>query len=155
MAAGAMDVVPDQVAYSEYVIGFPAEKRSVAMVRTMVRAACRSWRVPDEAAERMELLASEVVTNAVRVSDGEILQARVRRVLSNLYFDCEDSHPDVPVIPTMPDPTNPNGRGLALIDLLARAHGWHRLPTRRAKTFWFLLSPDPDPDPDPHSPTDR
>ena len=140
MPADAVVSAPHQVSYDEYRLGFPAERHSVRVVRASLRAMCSAWCVPREVADTMLLLACEVVTNAIAVSEGEVLRFTARRVLDYLYFDCNDYAPDVPAAPSMPDAEELSGRGLALVKGLSSSFGWKRLPGEQGKVCWFTLA---------------
>ncbi len=140
MRLNAVVLVPHQVTYSEYRLEFPAEAGSVPVARGTVRLVCDSWHIPLEATDTMELLASEVVTNAIAVSGGEVLRFTLRRVLDYLYFDCCDYDPLIPFTPAMPDAEETSGRGLALVERLASTCGWKRPPETQGKIRWFTLA---------------
>ncbi len=140
MTVSAVVIAPHQVSYREYRLEFPAEDESVFVVRASLRAMCSAWRVPQEAADTMLLLACEVVTNAIAVSGGEVLRITARRVLDYLYFDCNDYELSIPVTPSMPDGEEPSGRGLALVEELSSSFGWKRLPGEQGKVCWFTLA---------------
>ncbi|WP_460307572.1 ATP-binding protein [Actinocorallia aurea] len=126
----------------EYRQEFPAENASVGVVRKAVSMMCRAWSVPGELIDAAELAISEVVTNAVRASArGTLLRATVRPTLGGgLYFDCADRARDVPRTPAMPGEDAEDGRGLAIVEVLAHDHGWELLPGGW-KAFWFRLEP--------------
>ena len=140
MTVGAVTPSPRQVSYREYGLEFPAEVESVYVVRAMIRVMCSTWRVPQDAADTAELLGSEVATNAVSVSGGEVLRCTLRKVLGYLYFDCSDYDPAIPVTPSMPGGEELSGRGLALVKELASSYGWERLSGRQGKICWFTLA---------------
>ncbi len=140
MTVDAVVDTPHQVAYREYRLEFPAEADSVFVVRANVRAMCAVWRVPQETTDVVLLLASEITTNAVAVSGGEVLRMTLRRVLGLLYFDCNDYDPAIPTTPAMPDAEEPSGRGLALVEALASTWGWKWPPQEQGKVCWFTLA---------------
>ncbi len=129
-----------QVSYSEYRLEFPAEAESVRVVREMIRVMCSVWDVPQDAADTAVLLGSEITTNAIAVSEGEVLRVTLRRVLDYLYFNCTDHDPAVPGPPAMPGPEESSGRGLALVAELASSTGWEPLPGEQGKICWFTLA---------------
>ncbi len=140
MTAGAVDMAPRRISYCEYRLEFPAEHHSVHVVRAVVRVVCVSWHVSRSATDTAMLLASEVVTNAVAVSEGEVLRVTLRCVLGHLYFDCSDYDPTIPDTPSMPDAREPSGRGLALIKEFSSSYGWKELPGQQGKACWFTLA---------------
>ncbi len=83
----------------------------------------------------VELLTSELVTNAVRYSDGPIgLSLRERP--AGLRVLVSDGSP-VPPIARHPAPTDLSGRGMLIIDALASR--WGVDPELDGKTVWFEL----------------
>ncbi|MDX6739203.1 ATP-binding protein [Actinocorallia sp. A-T 12471] len=126
----------------EYRQEFPAERGVVRVIRKAVGMMCQAWSLPEPLIETAELVVSEIVTNAVRVSPpGELLRATVRPTLGGgLYFDCADRARDVPGTPAMPDEDAEDGRGLAIVEFLTPKHGWRALPGGW-KSFWFVLEP--------------
>ena len=139
---GEVVASPHQVSYSEYRLEFPGEPGSVHVVRGVVRVVCDSWYVPQDVTDTMVLLASEVVTNAVAVSEGEVLRMTLRRVLDYLYFNCCDYDPAVPGTPPMPDAEGLelSGRGLALVKELSASCGWEPLTEAQGKICWLTLA---------------
>ena len=133
-------VAARRVSWREYRLEFPAETASVPVTRGMVRLLCSAWEVPQEAAYTTMLLASEIITNAVVVSGGEVLRMTLRQVLDYLYFDCDDHDPVIPETPAMPDGEELSGRGLPLVEELASTCGWDRLTDRQGKVRWFTLA---------------
>ncbi|MFM9372255.1 SpoIIE family protein phosphatase [Streptomyces sp. Da 82-17] len=110
----------------------PAE---AGRARRLVRAQLRRWGL-EPLVETAELLVSEVVTNAVRHAHGERLALRLVR---SDVLQCEvvdDEH----TLPTLRSagPQDESGRGLAVVNALAREWGTAR--TGEGKSVWFELS---------------
>jgi anti-sigma regulatory factor (Ser/Thr protein kinase) len=87
-----------------------------------------------------ELLVSELATNAV-------LHARTPMRVSVLLHDDRvrvEVRDDDPTLPEQrqPDPLSPGGRGIMLVELLARAWGINH--NERGKTVWFELEEPTD-----------
>ncbi|MCF6522875.1 SpoIIE family protein phosphatase [Streptomyces sp. JJ36] len=112
---------------------FPRARREVPRVRGFVRDRLHAWGLRGELAHSTELLVSEVVTNAVRHARGERIVLRLVRTDALL---CEVSDDDAaPPELRAAGPEDESGRGLRVVDRLARAWGTSRTAT--GKTVWF------------------
>ncbi|NUL06161.1 SpoIIE family protein phosphatase [Streptomyces lunaelactis] len=117
----------------------PREPRSVGRARELARAQLLSWNL-EALVDTVELLVSELVTNALRYGEGEIRL----RLLRDRTLVCEvwDAGLVQPRRRRARD-TDEGGRGLQLVGLLSAAWGSRRTP--RGKTVWFELAlPDGD-----------
>ncbi|WP_432073697.1 SpoIIE family protein phosphatase [Streptomyces wuyuanensis] len=117
----------------------PREPRSVGRARELARAQLGAWNL-DPLVDTVELLVSELVTNALRYGEGEIRL----RLLRDRTLVCEvwDAGLVQPRRRRARD-TDEGGRGLQLVGLLSAAWGSRRTP--RGKTVWFELAlPDGD-----------
>ncbi|GLF94444.1 SpoIIE family protein phosphatase [Streptomyces yaizuensis] len=117
----------------------PREPRSVGRARELARGLLVSWQL-EPLIDTVELLVSELVTNALRYGEGEIRL----RLLRDRTLVCEvwDSGLVQPRRRRARD-TDEGGRGLQLVGLLSAAWGSRRTP--RGKTVWFELAlPDGD-----------
>jgi len=136
-AAGAEDIalllveltgIPDgDVASWELV----AEPRSVPWARGQIRRCLDGWG-RSELADTMELLVSELVTNALVHGAGAIWLRLIRG--SVLLCEVGDDGPELPYIRDAAD-TDESGRGLQLVSVLARSWGTYRTAT--GKVVWF------------------
>ncbi|MFJ2651075.1 SpoIIE family protein phosphatase [Streptomyces sp. NPDC087420] len=117
----------------------PREPRSVGRARELARAQLVAWDL-EPLVDTVELLVSELVTNALRYGEGEIRL----RLLRDRTLVCEvwDAGLVQPRRRRARD-TDEGGRGLQLVGLLSAAWGSRRTP--RGKTVWFEL-PLPDGD---------
>ncbi|GAA3391381.1 SpoIIE family protein phosphatase [Streptomyces roseoviridis] len=117
----------------------PREPRSVGRARELARAQLTGWEL-EPLVDTVELLVSELVTNALRYGEGEIRL----RLLRDRTLVCEvwDAGLVQPRRRRAKD-TDEGGRGLQLVGLLSAAWGSRRTP--RGKTVWFEL-PLPDGD---------
>ncbi|TXS20896.1 PAS domain S-box protein [Streptomyces sp. ms191] len=115
----------------------PREPRSVGRARELARAQLTAWDL-EALVDTVELLVSELVTNALRYGEGEIRL----RLLRDRTLVCEvwDAGLVQPRRRRARD-TDEGGRGLQLVGLLSEAWGSRRTP--RGKTVWFEL-PLPD-----------
>lgn len=113
---------------------------AVAAARAFVREVCRYWQLalPDNTlVDRAVLLASELVTNAVVHARTE-LRLRVELRGDLLHLAVRDGSPRLLRLVTIPDPEAEGGRGLWLVEQLARAWGVNRHPDG-GKVVWCTL----------------
>ncbi|WP_425264284.1 ATP-binding protein [Streptomyces bungoensis] len=110
----------------------PRELTSVRQARHLVTRQLGDWSV-DDLADAVELLVSEVVTNALRHTRGP-LRLNLRLCGSCLLCEVEDTESAGPVRNVV-DADAEGGRGTELLDLLADAWGSSRTAT--GKTVWF------------------
>ncbi|MEU7279794.1 SpoIIE family protein phosphatase [Streptomyces sp. NPDC045431] len=111
----------------------PREPRSVGRARELARAQLTAWEL-EPLVDTVELLVSELVTNALRYGEGEIRL----RLLRDRTLVCEvwDAGLVQPRRRRARD-TDEGGRGLQLVGLLSTSWGSRRTP--RGKTVWFDL----------------
>ncbi|MFF4868281.1 SpoIIE family protein phosphatase [Streptomyces sp. NPDC090109] len=112
----------------------PREPRSVGRARELARAQLAAWDL-EPLVDTVELLVSELVTNALRYGEGEIRL----RLLRDRTLVCEvwDAGLVQPRRRRAKD-TDEGGRGLQLVGLLSSSWGSRRTP--RGKTVWFELA---------------
>ncbi|MFE0775635.1 SpoIIE family protein phosphatase [Streptomyces sp. NPDC058861] len=112
----------------------PREPRSVGRARELARAQLAAWSL-EPLVDTVELLVSELVTNALRYGEGEIRL----RLLRDRTLVCEvwDAGLVQPRRRRAKD-TDEGGRGLQLVGLLSSSWGSRRTP--RGKTVWFELA---------------
>ncbi|MGA4960110.1 SpoIIE family protein phosphatase [Streptomyces lavendulocolor] len=115
---------------------FPPETHSVPLARRFVRSALRG--AAAEVVDTAELLASELVTNAVLHARTEV-EVRVWSHEGQVRVRVGDGRPDRPLVPRERRPYAGAGRGLAVVEELASSHGAHVGEGR--KTVWFELWP--------------
>lgn len=111
---------------------------AAGQARRLLRGALARWDL-DHLSPVAELLVSELVGNSVRFASRPI----TLRVLHTDTLTCEihdDSH-TLPV-PRTPHPLSETGRGLSIINSLARRWGTNR--TDSGKIVWFELDPGTD-----------
>ncbi len=115
--------------------------QGVRRARQFLRDWLRSVEL-DPMAEEAELLASEVVTNALVHGDSDV-DMHVRRYPERVRVEVRDSDPHLalPVPETLGDEESEGGRGLVIVSAMASA--WGNSPSGRGKTVWFeLATPD-------------
>ncbi|WP_308294237.1 SpoIIE family protein phosphatase [Streptomyces sp. ST2-7A] len=115
----------------------PPAPESVRDARRLVRESLRRWELED-LLDSAELLVSEVVTNAVRYAERPV----TLRLLRSGSLRCEVGD-DVPLLPRprRAGPDEEGGRGLFLVEELARTWGATRLGT--GKVVWFEMDLPP------------
>ncbi|WP_432073760.1 SpoIIE family protein phosphatase [Streptomyces wuyuanensis] len=130
LAARFDGIAPSDVAYWF----LEPEDAAPGRARRLARRALARWGL-EELSDSVELLVSEVVTNAVRYAERPV----TLRLLRTDVLRCEvgDDSPQLPRQRRARD-TDEGGRGLFLVNRLARRWGATRLST--GKVVWFELS---------------
>ncbi|PZH03609.1 serine/threonine protein phosphatase [Streptomyces sp. NTH33] len=130
LAARFDGIAPSDAAYWS----LEPEDSAPGQARRMARQALERWDL-QELTDSVELLVSEVVTNAVRYASRPV----TLRLLRTDVLRCEVGD-DVPQLPRMRQAraTDEGGRGLYLVNKLARRWGATRLST--GKVVWFELN---------------
>lgn len=115
----------------------PAQPRVVADARRAVTAWCRGWELV-HLADSVELLVSEMVTNAVVHGIGPV-QVHGAFDGSRIRVEVQDNAAAVPEgRVTAATELDEHGRGLQLIAMLADS--WGTTPTPTGKTVWIELA---------------
>ncbi|MGY1454537.1 SpoIIE family protein phosphatase [Streptomyces sp. SS8] len=129
LAARFDGIPPSDVAYWY----LDPRAQTARQARRLARRALERWDLAD-LSDSVELLVSEVVTNAVRYAERPI----TLRLLRTDTLRCEVGD-DVPQLPRLRQAraTDEGGRGLYLVNRLARRWGATRLST--GKVVWFEL----------------
>ncbi|MEU3876245.1 SpoIIE family protein phosphatase [Streptomyces sp. NPDC029704] len=130
LAARFEGIAPSDVAYW-FLDPRPQTPREA---RRLARRALARWDL-EELTDGVELLVSEVITNAVRYAERPI----TLRLLRTDVLRCEVGD-DVPQLPRLRQarPSDEGGRGLYLVNRMARRWGATRLST--GKVVWFELA---------------
>ncbi|MFK4071276.1 SpoIIE family protein phosphatase [Streptomyces sp. NPDC029674] len=130
LAARFDGIAPSDVAYWF----LEPENATPSRARRLARSALVRWGL-EEMTDSVELLVSEVVTNAVRYASRPI----TLRLLRTDVLRCEVGD-DVPQLPRLRNAraTDEGGRGLYLVNKMARRWGATRLST--GKVVWFELN---------------
>ncbi|MGP4004154.1 SpoIIE family protein phosphatase [Streptomyces sp. 8N706] len=133
LAARFDGIAPSDVAYWF----LDPHEQTPGKARRLARRALARWDL-EELTDSVELLVSEVVTNAVRYAGRPI----TLRLLRTDVLRCEVGD-DVPQLPRLRQarPSDEGGRGLYLVNKLARRWGATRLST--GKVVWFELARPP------------
>ncbi|MGW3950700.1 SpoIIE family protein phosphatase [Streptomyces sp. NPDC004752] len=130
LAARFDGIAPNDVAYWL----LEPEDAAPGRARRLARRALSRWGL-EELSDSVELLVSEVVTNAVRYASRPV----TLRLLRTDVLRCEVGD-DVPQLPRLRQAraTDEGGRGLYLVNRMARRWGATRLST--GKVVWFELN---------------
>jgi anti-sigma regulatory factor (Ser/Thr protein kinase) len=120
------------------------------MARSMVRYILSEWQVGSDAILTAELLASELVTNAVRFGFPCPPRYRVPQVTLAIRYavglvvlEVTDEN-EKPPEPSPPDPDSEQGRGLTLVTELSREWSWY-YPRPGAKTVYCVIAEQSEP----------
>ncbi|MEU3931454.1 ATP-binding protein [Streptomyces sp. NPDC029044] len=111
----------------------PARRRVVAVAQHL------GGPLRDETLETVELMASEVIANAVLHSAGPC-DVVVTRTAEWLRVEVTDTDPTLPST-VAATPNDESGRGLLLLDAMADA--WGTRPEAEGKTTWFEIRLEP------------
>jgi anti-sigma regulatory factor (Ser/Thr protein kinase) len=119
----------------------PADLASAQQARTAVRQVLTAWGM-DHLSSDAELLASELVANAAEHGDGKPIGLSLRRHAEpggrpGITCEVTDTSPAMPQS-AEPGPNAERGRGLAIVNALARSSGVR--PEPGGKTTWFTLA---------------
>jgi anti-sigma regulatory factor (Ser/Thr protein kinase) len=119
----------------------PADLTSARQARSAVRQALAGWGMNHLSGDA-ELLASELVANAAEHADGKPISLALRRHAEpggqpGITCEVTDGSPAMPRR-TEPGPDSERGRGLAIVDALARSSGVRA--SQAGKTSWFTLA---------------
>jgi anti-anti-sigma regulatory factor/anti-sigma regulatory factor (Ser/Thr protein kinase) len=113
----------------------PGTLGAAAVARQLVGDACRIWGLVS-LIEDVEVVVTELVSNALRYTTGEVeLSMMLRERFLHLSV-CDNSHAPPRLVLTDPD-TGMGGRGLVLVDALTA--GWGSVPTADGKYVWATL----------------
>lgn len=118
----------------------PAQLRSAADARHIVRDVLRTWPGPGAASvdltDDATLLVSELVTNAVLHARSDVVVG-MQLTDHRLRVEVADSSPELPVLQSDSEVAL-GGRGVALVDAYADSWGVVSRPPQ-GKTVWFEL----------------
>ncbi|MHA6762621.1 ATP-binding protein [Streptacidiphilus sp. PAMC 29251] len=116
----------------------------VAPVRHRILAQVLVWgsALDADARSSLELVVSELVTNAVLHADGLLITIGLHLDQGRLLLEVLDGSAHMPRDRLTASDQDEFGRGMELVAALAHRHGWE--PTRHGKRVWAeLLVPEP------------
>jgi anti-sigma regulatory factor (Ser/Thr protein kinase) len=120
---------------------FPGTPAAVTEARTHVTAALDG--VPTDVVETVALLVSELATNSVRHAAAGFTLS-IERSPDRIRVAVSDDGPGSPE-KRSPDPVEPSGRGLLIVEALSDVWGTAPTPDGRGKTVWFEIATAPAP----------
>jgi serine/threonine-protein kinase RsbW len=124
----------------ESVLSLPGQRRSVAAGRHWVVREAAERGVTGMANQVVELLASELIANAVlHGPPGGNVVVRLECTETVVRVTVSDRETTVPVV-LHPDPIEPSGRGMAIIE--AMSNRWGVEADAGGKSVWFELDLD-------------
>ena len=130
---GSLQVGRSTPTAAEYVWVFPEVPQTAAAVRRHIRKSGRS--LPPDLREDILLLASELVTNAVRHGGGQVT-VRLWAGPETIRVEVTDANPHRPLAADR-GPDAEEGRGLLIVRALASRWGSAPLRDGSGKTVWF------------------
>jgi anti-sigma regulatory factor (Ser/Thr protein kinase) len=119
-----------------------AAPAAAAAARGQVRAAITAWDVSVDVSVAV-LLASELVTNAIRHEEGETITLVIASACGQLRVEVHDTSRFVP-IPVDGPADAETGRGLMLVASLSDEWGYYRTPIGKAVYFTLACQTGPD-----------
>ncbi|XVQ87920.1 ATP-binding protein [Microbispora siamensis] len=127
----------------------PRDNRCVGSARRFVRDVALDWNAAEDVPEFAELLASELITNALAhgitgSSATNAVRVTVSREKDLLVVDVHDPCPALPRL-RQAGALDLHGRGLAIVQAFSHHWGWALTPY--GKSVWFQLVAWPSPIP--------
>jgi anti-sigma regulatory factor (Ser/Thr protein kinase) len=132
------------------VLAIDALPAAIACARLHARNVLSRWNLPDQA-DTVELIVSELVTNAVQATmgydgrppdsgEGGLPCVHLRLSSDRVFtlIEVQDENQDLPT-PTQANPDDESGRGLMLVAALSRRCGWDLSGPGNGKIAWALV----------------
>ncbi|GAA2270071.1 MULTISPECIES: ATP-binding protein [Kitasatospora] len=120
----------------EQEVFLPSRPELVRVVRRAVVAVLEGWQLP-QLLEVGELLAGELMANAVRHTGGRTVSVRLSRRPGWLRMEVRDSSRALPCLVLAEPGGSEHGHGIKLVDALSERWGADLLP--RGKGVWLEL----------------
>ncbi|GHJ37993.1 ATP-binding protein [Streptomyces sp. TS71-3] len=120
----------------------PAVQAGVREARRAIADRLRAWRLPDSVLDDAILIVSELVTNAVCHTPSARILCCVGLTTDQLVHLEVHDHGSSPrsVLPCSPGFDEENGRGLMLVENIAKEWGVERSVFTRGNTVWAALA---------------
>jgi anti-sigma regulatory factor (Ser/Thr protein kinase) len=110
-----------------------------AAARAFIRQAATAWRLPEDQADDLVQIVSELATNAVDHTHSQIITVTVAVVPSAAVVSVTDRGPHRPLAASAADYRAEHGRGLHIVDALSQRWGhWH---TGTGTRVWARVAP--------------
>jgi anti-sigma regulatory factor (Ser/Thr protein kinase) len=95
---------------------------------------------PDDVRDAVALMISEVASNCIRHTDTGF-ELTIIQTAATIRVEATDRGGGAPTMRS-PGPTDPDGRGLRIVDMLSSSWGFDPLPAG-GKTVWFAVGSQP------------
>ncbi len=115
---------------------FHADPSSVTSARRFIAGSLTD--VPDDAADAVALIASELASNSVRHA-GSAFRIRIERLPDHIRLEVEDDSGGRPMMKS-PSITDTSGRGLQIVAALADEWGVELVPESTGKIVWATIA---------------
>ncbi|MFK0024571.1 SpoIIE family protein phosphatase [Streptomyces sp. NPDC090798] len=112
---------------------------AVRHARRFTRRTLRSWGVPDDSMDGALLVVSELVTNALVHTDGQV-RLDITLINHRLRISVADTSPRTPVKPTSIGWEATGGRGVLLVEAMSAT--WGTVPVSGGKQVWSEIPLD-------------
>ncbi|MFE2515647.1 SpoIIE family protein phosphatase [Streptomyces mirabilis] len=113
---------------------------AVRHARRFARRTLRAWGVPDDSMDGALLVVSELVTNALVHTDGQV-RLDITLINHRLRISVADTSPRTPVKPTSIGWEATGGRGILLVEAMSAT--WGTVPVSGGKQVWSEIPLDP------------
>jgi len=122
-------------------VELPPSPESVSAARRFVRQQCQQWHLGANC-DRLVLLVSETVTNAVNHARSRLVRVRLIHRAPVIRVEVHDDDPTLPapVLTAQAAPDAESGRGMQLVEALSDEWGVTEHP-EGGKTIWFDVAP--------------
>lgn len=120
-------------------VSLRARPVAAAEARAQVHQAICAWEIPVDPAVAV-LLTSELVTNAIKHSPGEVVILTITSTCDQFRVDVHDTSCSLPLPLTAPVDAEA-GRGLLLVSSLSTSWGCHQTPAGKAVYFALDFPP--------------
>jgi len=135
--AGPDEHAPDDDAQTAEV-RVPDRLDSVPATRAFLTRLLDGWGIEDQVIEDASLLATELMSNAVKLGTGSV-ELRVEAEDGRLHVAVHDHADGTPVV-SHAGTASPNGRGLWIVQSIAHDWGTDADGEEPGKTVWFELT---------------
>jgi anti-sigma regulatory factor (Ser/Thr protein kinase) len=112
---------------------------AVRHARRFTRRTLRSWGVPDDKMDGVLLAVSELVTNALVHTDGQV-RLDITLINHRLRISVADTSPRTPIKPTSIGWEATGGRGILLVEAMSAV--WGTVPVSGGKQVWSEIPLD-------------